>query len=98
MPCTEEQFQEMPLDFVRDEQAIVSLTAALENDAYYIVYCMLQYLQVGLQITLQMWNNGTLYPIKGMFVDDSVCPVVPKVCQNQRYYNDHHLHHNHNHH
>ena len=27
---------------------------------------------------LQMWNNGTLYPIKGMFVDDSVCPVVPK--------------------
>ena len=25
-----------------------------------------------------MWNNGTLYPIKGMFVDDSVCPVVPK--------------------
>jgi len=47
MPCTEEQFQEMPLQFVRDEQAI-------------------------------MWNNGTLYPIKGMFVDDSVCPVVPK--------------------
>ena len=25
MPCTEEQFQEMPLQFVRDEQAIVSL-------------------------------------------------------------------------
>ena len=25
-----------------------------------------------------MWNNGTLHPIKGMFVDDSVCPVVPK--------------------
>lgn len=25
-----------------------------------------------------MWNNGTLYPIKGMFVDDSVCSVVPK--------------------
>ena len=25
-----------------------------------------------------MWNNGTLYPIKGMFVDDSVCPVVPQ--------------------
>ena len=25
----------------------------------------------------QMWNNGTLHPIKGMFVDDSVCPVVP---------------------
>ena len=26
MPCTEEQFQEMPLQFVRDEQAIVSLS------------------------------------------------------------------------
>ena len=25
-----------------------------------------------------MWNNGTLFPIKGMFVDDTVCPVVPK--------------------
>ena len=25
-----------------------------------------------------MWNNGSLYPIKGKFVDDSVCPVVPK--------------------
>ena len=25
-----------------------------------------------------MWNNGSLYPIKGMFVDDSVCAVVPK--------------------
>ena len=25
-----------------------------------------------------MWNNGTLYPIKGMFVDESVCSVVPK--------------------
>ena len=25
MPCTEEQFQEMPLQFVRDEQAIVSI-------------------------------------------------------------------------
>ena len=25
-----------------------------------------------------MWNNGTLYPIKGMFVDESVCPVVPQ--------------------
>ncbi len=25
-----------------------------------------------------MWNNGTLYPIKGKFVDDSVCDVVPK--------------------
>ena len=24
MPCTEEDFQEMPLDFVRDEHAIVS--------------------------------------------------------------------------
>jgi len=47
MPCTEEEFQEMPLEFVRDAQAI-------------------------------MWNNGTLHPIKGMFVDDSVCPVVPK--------------------
>merc|ERR1712216_72800 len=40
MPCTEEQFQEMPLQFVRDEQAI-------------------------------MWNNGTLHPIRGMFVDDT---------------------------
>ena len=39
MPCTEEQFQEMPLDFVRDEQAIVSLTAALENDAKHIACC-----------------------------------------------------------
>jgi len=47
MPCTEEDFQEMPLDFVRDAHAI-------------------------------MWNNGTLHPLKGMFVDDSVCPVVPK--------------------
>eukprot|EP00656_Telonema_subtile_P045546 TRINITY_DN517_c0_g1_i2.p1 TRINITY_DN517_c0_g1~~TRINITY_DN517_c0_g1_i2.p1 ORF type:complete len:424 (-),score=67.35 TRINITY_DN517_c0_g1_i2:222-1493(-) len=45
MPCSEADFQEMPLDFVRDAQAI-------------------------------MWNNGTLYPIKGMFVDGSV--VVPK--------------------
>jgi hypothetical protein len=26
-----------------------------------------------------MWNNGTLRPIQGKFVDDSVCPVVPKV-------------------
>ena len=25
-----------------------------------------------------MWNNGSLYPVKGMFVDESVCPVVPK--------------------
>ena len=25
-----------------------------------------------------MWNNGTLHPIRGMFVDDTVCPVVPK--------------------
>ena len=24
-----------------------------------------------------MWNNGTLLPLKGMFVDDSICPVVP---------------------
>ena len=47
MPCTEQDFQKLPLDFVRDGQAI-------------------------------MWNNGTLYPIKGKFVDDSVCPVVPK--------------------
>ena len=23
-------------------------------------------------------NNGSLYPIKGKFVDDSVCAVVPK--------------------
>jgi len=47
MPCTEEEFQRMPLEFVRDSHAI-------------------------------MWNNGTLYPINGMFVDDSVCDVVPK--------------------
>eukprot|EP00035_Acanthoeca_spectabilis_P030799 m.11026 g.11026 ORF g.11026 m.11026 type:complete len:435 (+) comp4384_c0_seq1:56-1360(+) len=47
MPCTEEDFQKIPLDFVRDSHAI-------------------------------MWNNGSLYPIKGKFVDDSVCPVVPK--------------------
>jgi len=25
-----------------------------------------------------MWNNGSLYPIAGKFVDDSVCAVVPK--------------------
>ena len=25
-----------------------------------------------------MWNNGSLYPIQGKFVDDSVCTVVPK--------------------
>ena len=25
-----------------------------------------------------MWNNGTLLPIDGMFVDDSVAAVVPK--------------------
>lgn len=25
-----------------------------------------------------MWNNGTLHPIKGMFVDDSDCPVKPE--------------------
>jgi len=24
-----------------------------------------------------MWNNGTMYPINGVFVDDSDCPVVP---------------------
>lgn len=47
MPCTEADFQKLPLDFVRDAQAI-------------------------------MWNNGSLYPIAGKFVDDSVCPVVPK--------------------
>jgi len=46
MPCTEEDFQAMPLDFVKDAHAI-------------------------------MWNNGTLRPIQGKFVDDSVCPVVP---------------------
>lgn len=46
MPCTEEDFQKMPLDFVRDGQAI-------------------------------MWNNGTLYPIKGKFVDSSVAAVKP---------------------
>jgi len=44
---TEECFQQTPLEFVRDQQAI-------------------------------MWNNGTLRPIIGMFVDDTVCPVVPK--------------------
>ena len=48
MPCTEQDFQQIPLDFVRESQAI-------------------------------MWNNGTLYPIKGKFVDDTVCNVVPKV-------------------
>jgi hypothetical protein len=49
MPCTEQDFQEMALDFVRGSQAI-------------------------------MWNNGTLYPIPGAakYVDDSICPVVPK--------------------
>ena len=47
MPCTEADFQQMPLDFVKDAHAI-------------------------------MFNNGSLYPIKGKFVDDSVCPVVPK--------------------
>jgi len=47
MPCTEQDFQQIPLDFVRESQAI-------------------------------MWNNGTLYPIKGKFVDDTVCNVVPK--------------------
>ena len=66
MPCTEEQFQEMPLQFVRDEQAIVSLSILSSG-----------VLESKLDM-LQMWNNGTLHPIKGMFVDDSVCPVVPK--------------------
>ena len=46
MPCTEADFQKLPLDFVRESHAI-------------------------------MWNNGTLYPINGKFVDDTVCPVVP---------------------
>lgn len=44
---SEDCFQQTPLDFVRDKQAV-------------------------------MWNNGTLRPIRGMFVDDSVCPVVPR--------------------
>lgn len=44
---TEECFQRMPLEFVREAHSI-------------------------------MWNNGTIYPIKGMFVDDSECPVTPK--------------------
>jgi hypothetical protein len=43
----EQDFQKIPLDFVRGAHAV-------------------------------MWNNGTLYPIKGKFVDDSVCSVVPK--------------------
>jgi hypothetical protein len=47
MPCTEQDFQQIPLDFVRSSHAI-------------------------------MWNNGTLFPIPGKFVDDSVCAVVPK--------------------
>jgi len=46
MPCSEQDFQQLPLDFVRSSHAI-------------------------------MWNNGTLRPIEGKFVDDSVCPVVP---------------------
>ena len=46
-PCTEAEFQELPLGFVRDAQAI-------------------------------MWNNGTLRPIEGKFVDGSVCAVVPE--------------------
>ena len=25
-----------------------------------------------------MWNNGSLHPLKGAFVDDADCPVVPK--------------------
>jgi len=49
MPCTEQDFQKMPLDFVRDAGAHAI-----------------------------MWNNGSLYPIKGKFVDDAVCTVVPK--------------------
>ena len=44
---SEQDFQQLPLDFVRSSHAI-------------------------------MWNNGTLYPIKGKFVDGSVCAVVPK--------------------
>ena len=24
-----------------------------------------------------MWNNGSLHPLPGKFVDDSVCAVVP---------------------
>jgi hypothetical protein len=47
MPCSEADYQEMPLDFVRGAHAV-------------------------------MWNNGTLLPIAGKFVDDSVCAVVPK--------------------
>ena len=46
MPCSEKDFQQIPLDFVRSSHAI-------------------------------MWNNGSLYPIEGKFIDDSVCPVVP---------------------
>lgn len=46
-PCSEADFQKLPLDFVRGAHAI-------------------------------MWNNGTLRPIEGKFVDDSVCPVVPR--------------------
>ena len=46
-PCSEADFQKLPLDFVRGAQAI-------------------------------MWNNGTLRPIEGKFVDDAVCPVVPQ--------------------
>eukprot|EP00937_MAST-01D_sp_MAST-1D-sp2_P000201 g201.t1 len=47
MPCSEADYQQMPLEFVRDAHAI-------------------------------MWNNGSLLPIPGKFVDDSVCTVVPK--------------------
>ena len=46
-PCSEADFQKLPLDFVRGAQAI-------------------------------MWNNGTLRPIEGKFVDEAVCPVVPR--------------------
>lgn len=46
MPCSEDDFQKMPLNFVRQSHAI-------------------------------MWNNGTLYPIKGKFVDKTICAVTP---------------------
>ena len=45
MPCSEKDFQQMPLDFVRESHAI-------------------------------MWNNGSLYKIKGKFVDDSAAPAI----------------------
>ena len=34
MPCSEEDFQQMPLDFVRDEQAIVRLLATFLNQTW----------------------------------------------------------------